>query len=400
MCATASDCGAGSCSNGAFFSPMCDENGLCIFFQQPCEPPLGCVGSEGCQMGCTSSDECASPSACSPDGGCVLAAGNECSSNAECASGSCVGGTGGSGGGGGPAFTGTCGASLGQGCPTTCAVGLVCNPNQVCKVSPGGACSSDDDCDEGRCLPAGTDAGAAQVCETPAGSPCTVMFSVCVAGASCTSATPAAPTQCLLVSGQPCLSAGDCASMTCTSGVCTGGPGSACATSNDCTAETTCVVQPGQTTGTCLVVTGATCSADAECSTGHCVAGACCGVTCKACQACGSDGMSCQGAMTGMACVANACVSVGGSGWFFSPGGVCDGLGDCQPTQAQSCGGFGCSANGCASSCSATVPCGPNATCVGTSCLLNDGQPCTQNADCATDDCAPVTNGTGKACAP
>ena len=104
MYAAGTVCGAGSCANGmAVSAPICNGNGSCEPGQSTACAPYTC-GDKVCLNSCTGSDQCASPNACSVEGGnvkgicgsskkpqgAVCASDSECDTNV-CAQGRCCG---------------------------------------------------------------------------------------------------------------------------------------------------------------------------------------------------------------------------------------------------------------------------------------------------------------------
>jgi Cellulose binding domain len=218
-----------------------------------------------------------------------------------------------------------------------------------------------------------------------------------------------------------CSGTGTCAAgttQTCNPYVC-GGSGSClstCATSNDCTAGNVC------TAASCgKKPLGATCAAPAECGSGLCEQGVCCGTactgTCKSCAltgsagtcsnvsagqdplsqctdagaaSCGTDG-TCDGAGacrlygTGTQCAGATC-----TGSTFTPPRNCNGVGACAAPAPSSCGNFLCdtAANVCKVTCTADADCVAPNVCTGGVCTKKPlGQTCAAGTECASGLC-------------
>ena len=172
---------------------------------------------------------------------------------------------------------------------------------------------------------------------------------------------------------------------------------------------------------------GASCAADNQCSSAHCVDGICCDKTCGGCKACtnaltgkedgvcdsvasgqdphdfcadetaskrcGNDGTcdgngTCRKVGTSHVCAAGSCSS---DGKVFTPTTTCDGKGECTIAAPQSCGEYQCANTGCAIVCD---PLSPDDKCVkGTYCNAAtktcaaqkpNGQPASQATECTS----------------
>jgi len=80
-----------------------------------------------------------------------------------------------------------------------------------------------------------------------------------------------------------------------------------------------------------LQIAGAACTADTQCSSGHCTDGFCCGVSlCPTCQSCGVPGAqgTCTNVAPGAADETGTCKNQGAA--TCGNDGVCDGNGACQ----------------------------------------------------------------------
>ena len=192
--------------------------------------------------------------------------------------------------------------------------------------------------------------------------------------------------------------------------------------------------------GTDVVMTlsnGSTCTADTQCTYGHCVDGLCCDTKCdgqcESCNengsvgtckvrtgaplttraACGGTGM-CRGQCDGSN---KACVPAGNSivctqasclNGTATPAAHCDGSGTCPPVTGTPCASNLCASDGiqCATSCTATSCatgsyCGATGACATTKGL---GSTCSSIAECTTGNCVggvccdSPCNGTCQAC--
>lgn len=167
--------------------------------------------------------------------------------------------------------------------------------------------------------------------------------------------------------GSPCTSGGQCATGYCADGVCCG---SACAAG--CQACT--LAKTGKPDGTCAPIAAAT-DPDGECPA---QAAACGNVG-------GCDGAgACRKQPTTVSCAAAVC-----AGSSFTPERRCDGLGQCAPAQATSCGLFRCNATGCPASCGGDGDCLPGSPCVGGACggKRANGAACTRTDECGSGYC-------------
>ncbi len=115
--------------------------------------------------------------------------------------------------------------------------------------------------------------------------------------------------------------------------------------------------------GHCLGVLADPCTANNECSSGHCVDGVCCETTCPdLCKACNVSGS------------AGTCGNIPfpGTDAMCSGTKVCDGTGQCDLANGQSCNpGHPCASGTCSSG----------------KCKSTTGQPCVMNADCVSAMC-------------
>jgi hypothetical protein len=154
-------------------------------------------------------------------------------------------------------------------------------------------------------------------------------------------------------------------------GDCDGDPATGC--------ETSLAADPqhcGSCTGTCQVANGSAVCANGSCTlvrcndcyTGCAGADTCDTNLCTDPMNCGGCGNSCATSTLGTACLSRQC--------------GCLTAGDCLPKAADHCDG-----NLCACSTSA-VPCPSSKTCTSGKCLLDQGQLCTTNSQCASGMCS------------
>ena len=392
----AQDCATAACADGQ----VCESNRCtelaCVGVQCPatqacragsCEE-LGCTGS-GCPDGGLACPEgqvldggvCVTAGETGQDGGtvcavgqvrdggaCVPAGGNRalgqgCAAGSDCASGFCADGLCCDGACAGDCVTcagltpGRCGpvseGNAEPGCGT-----YRCSAQGACLTActSGSECQAGASCKEGACVAPGLD-----------GSPCTLGLACasghCVEGLCCNTACDGACDRCDLPGSQgTCTPAplGSAGVPACVPYVCTGGAvcATSCASAMDCVTGLACVG------GQCIVprVNGEGCAVAAECGSGQCVDGVCCGTPC--------DG----------ACVA---CNLAGS------------LGTCAPHAAGEdpegeCGGGWCGGGAaCSADCSA-AGCKPGLACLGGTCVgtQGGGAPCSSGAQCQSGSCA------------
>jgi hypothetical protein len=250
-CTSNEDCTTGLCSAEG------ETPGVC-YCSDPDRPWIGCdcdTGTEspcggGTVVCCSTTDDpggpgvCTSDSVgCNPTGDCTQDPGQECSSDAECCTGTCQGGICACDDPdrpwvGCPCDTGTeAPCDGGVCCPTTTEPGGpgVCISNMascetVCTSDPGGECASDDDCCTGTC----SDEGVC-FCSDPdrpwIGCPCTTGTENPCDGALCcpTGSEPGGPGVCTSnMAG--CQTPGECTAS-----------GDACSTSDECCDELVCL---------------------------------------------------------------------------------------------------------------------------------------------------------------
>ena len=332
----------------------------------------------------------------------LVATGQPCSFDGDCSSSACVDGVCCEN-----ACPGTCKAcamtSTGQ-ADGTCALALAGkDPHNDCAAGTPEQCGDDGMCDgAGACRKYGT----GQVC----------------AAATC-AGTQFHPTQ-------TCTGTGTCATVApveCGAFACSAsGCAKPCTGDGDCPAQNYCVAS----SGLCKAkkINGDTCTLANECMSSQCADGFCCdaacAATCNACSnaktgqpnghcapipagqdpdnectagpACGLDG-TCNGSNGCRFTAANTpcgpAASCSGTS-VYTPVGSCDGVGACTPGTAQNCPGhFTCaSSTACRTTCalaSSMTDCTPGRYCSGSSCVLTKavGVACSANIECASGFC-------------
>lgn len=210
-----SSCGASTCSAGAFTgASYCDGMGLCVSPMPTSCAPYACnAAGNACATICAGDADCATPATCgsstntvNPPGSCgLIALGNRCATDAQCAMGSCI--------------DGVC-CSAGGPCGTCQSCAVPGHEGSCAPVPPGAPDPSATCTDEGGCGTTGRCDGAGACAFYPAGKVC--------AEAGCsldgTSYLPAAACK---GDGSPCTRP---AAVSCTPYVCTtegGAPGCA-----------------------------------------------------------------------------------------------------------------------------------------------------------------------------
>jgi len=291
----------------------------------------------------------------------------------------------------------------------------------------GNTCAGDADCYGGSCRDGfccDTKCGACRRCDGPgAGGVCAVVAGVAGGGTehdTCTGINACDPGgACKLKNGQKCTTGTECASGSCTEGLC-------CNTSCGQACET-CTVTPGTCTpspkgsggrvscgaGLCDGVTrvcSTACTGDADCSaSGWCGASTCVGTlaqgtACLRDRQCTSgscrDGFCCSADCSG-AC--ETCAKAKGA----SADGTCSPLP--ATTTPLACGGYACSgtSGACAKACATDAACGPGYYCDGALCqkARGLGEGCAKTTQCATGlscadgvCCNSACDGTCQAC--
>ena len=398
-------CNGASCSGDGVTlnkADTCNGLGQCVDNGMQSCVPATCA-QNACATMCTLDTQCASSAYCNGST-CVgkKADGLACGAGVQCLSGSCI--------------DGIC-------------CNLPCNgPCEACTaVKKGGG-------QDGTCGNIASGADPDNECTSQMSSMCGTT-GVCDGFGKCqlySSATVCAPPTCaangftLHKTNQcngngSCIVAGDqdCSPFACNGGACiaTCAVDSQCATGAYCSAPN-CLVKQAD---------GTTCSADKQCTNGHCADGVCCNTacagTCQACTAalkgfgqngtcdnilgntdpenecpdqgvssCGANGL-CNGAgacgkyASGTACVAAVCA---GDNITRINASTCNGSGTCQPNGTQSCNGYACSGGACLTSCSTDAQCAPTSYCNGVVCSAKkaNGNVCSNANECASSSCA------------
>ena len=400
-------CSVQSCAGSTLtLAGRCDGAGNCgTGSAQSCSPYT--CGGNSCQASCTTSADCTSGNVCTASScggkplGAACAAGTECDSRV-CAQGVCCSTT----------CNGTCMSCALSGTGGTCStVPAGQDPLGQCNNQGAPSCGTDGFCDgTGGCrrYASGT-ACAAAMCAAGSHTP----ERMCNGAGTCQAAT-----------------AISCGAYTCgTNGTCR----TACASDADCAAPNIC--NAGQCSKKPLA---AACTGAAECASGLCQQGVCCGSTCtgtcRSCAlagsagtctfvpvgadpleqctnngmpSCGTDG-SCDGAgacrlyAAGTTCAGAMC-----TGSTFTPARTCNGTGTCQTTSASSCDPYVCGATAaCRTACTSNADCTSPNSCVGGSCGKKPiGTTCAAAAECHSNlceqgvCCATTCAGTCRSCA-
>jgi hypothetical protein len=342
-----------------------------------------------------------------------LAVGQPCAGAGQCASGFCA--------------DGFCCATACTGlCLTCAAVGTVgtCTPAEV------GTDPRNDCADQG-----------AESCGTDG---------ACDGAGTCQFYPPGVTCQQAGCSGSTLTFAGRCDGL----GFCRSSPGESCAPydcgaqgqcSTSCTTAADCAGGVPCVGGSCgPKPIGASCAANSDCNSGICAQGTCCSTACTGiCQSCsllgsagactnvpagqdplaqcadsgasgcGTDGFcdgagKCQLYASGTMCGADSC-----TGSSETPGGRCDGVGDCVAGTVQSCSPYVCGTGGdCKTTCATNADCATGYTCKGSICCTGAGcggsalgTSCAAATDCASGFCqqgvccATSCTGTCQSCA-
>ncbi|MFO0593091.1 MAG: hypothetical protein U0441_36450 [Polyangiaceae bacterium] len=354
------DCGGGTC-------------GACPVGKQCGASDNNCVGTAYCDAGtcaakknngtgCVGANECSSGS-CADSVCCNSACGPTCFA--------CVGAKTGQ-------PTGTCAAITVNTDPDNeCAGTNVCDGSGACGKAQGAACAAGSECVSGNCVDGfccnNACSGTCKACSAAktggANGACanvtnnTDPDSECPGAVTCNGSGACAS---LLADGSACTVNGECANNHCTDSfccntTCTGlcqactaakkgsGSNGTCGPiashtdpDNECAGTLTC-----DGGGGCLKAQGVACGGNAECQTGFCVDGVCCGNvcngTCQTCNAAGSVGTcsaipagsdpanECNGAAPADLCNGGSGCGLGASGAACVPNavGVCAGPVDC-----------------------------------------------------------------------
>lgn len=242
ICTDDDDCCTGFCADG----------GVCAC-EDPSRPWIGCPCDPGSGGGCGGGSEvccatdgggvCTSASVgCNPTGGCTSDPGDECATDDDCCTGTCMSGVCACLDPSMPLVGCPCDGANPQSCGgggVTCCPDNICTHESVgcdpigCASNPGGACETDEDCCEGSC----SDQGVCY-CQDPArpqiGCSCTVgddsscgdnTLVCCPAvggGGVCVSGSVGCQIdECNAFAGDACASDADCCEGSCSdSGVC------------------------------------------------------------------------------------------------------------------------------------------------------------------------------------
>ncbi|HVT08857.1 MAG TPA: hypothetical protein VHO67_15470, partial [Polyangia bacterium] len=368
--AVGTTCDSEKCSAGVYTPPStCNATGQCVAGDaHPCAPYV-CNGSQ-CFSTCATNDQCKAPNSCVSNSCGLKVPPALCSSDAECATGFCSQGV---------CCNSRCDGKC-QSCALPTTAGTCTNvpagsvdPTATCQDQGTGTCGTNGKCDgNGTCqlYPQGTTCRGSSC---PAGSTTFTGVSACDGAGKCVTpnATPCFPYQC-------------------GAAVCK----NSCATDSDCAPPAVC-----SSTGSCgLKGDGQACAAAAECLSGFCAQGVCCGTACQgACQSCalpsalgtcsnvpfgasdpqgtchdmgnascGTDGFcngsgACRLYAGGTPCAAPSCPA--GTAMLTS-GRTCDGNGTCQPASNIAGAPFVCNgATACKAACTTDTDCQAPAIC-------------------------------------
>ncbi len=191
-CTTDSECYTGSCNGGSCEVPVptgdpCDsvedcasntavcEGGFCLeTISGPCQTVADCSGALVCdpvdstcrvEIGgaCTQIDDCTTGYACGSDSTCGLPLDAECLRDTEC----------------NPGLVCYCLDAKVEVCESGCDNTLYCDPPGICKIPPGGACTTTSECPEQYACD-----GICVFVPSPVGGPCRA-DSACEAGLVC-----------------------------------------------------------------------------------------------------------------------------------------------------------------------------------------------------------------------
>ncbi len=396
-------CQVASCA-GASVMPEAKCNGLgnCVLSSAfTCAPSI-CSGG-ACKTECASNADCIAPATCNDKSCGKRGPGQACASADQCGSGFCA--------------DGVC---CNQACSGQCRNCALANSRGQCVNVPAdtmdpriaaGVTNSSLVCkDEGMasCGTSGMCNGAGACSRYPSGT-------LCKAG-SCD------PVGNSSVAPSTCNGNGACLSpppLTCAPFRCSG---SRCA--DVCGGNTDCVSPNVCSGGSCgKKGNGQGCGASAECNSGHCEQGICCGTPCdKSCFSCALPGKegSCSAMVAGGldpkgVCKDNGAASCGTDGTCNGSGscrlynastmckgqscasGVttaaafCSGTGICIAGATRDCDPYECNTAGtaCFESCITATECkAPNSCALGNCGAKGIGAPCTLNSDCGSNFCA------------
>jgi hypothetical protein len=310
-CGTNNDCATGYYCDGANCVTTGSLGSLCTSASQ-C-PSGFCTDGVCCTVG-----SCASGTTCNAtkNGTCAKPNGSACKANTECGSGNCVDGYCCNSVCAGECEACDVGGSVGQ-CTTVAGP-----PHGARKACPGtGACQAQ--CDGSNRIACGTPPGTSTSCVAAAcASGVSTSIAYCDGAGNCGSPTtkPCVPYACDATTACKgfCTTTADCASgYACKSSVCVtqGGLGTICTADDQCTsghcvasgapgASVCCGVAScvagsacgdtaaGPAAGSCVKQDGQTCAANGDCASGYCVDGVCCDGACTGqCEACDVKGV-------------------------------------------------------------------------------------------------------------
>ena len=387
-------CAAPTCPAGTSTATsvrLCDGKGACQAATSiPCAPYL-CNGTTACKGACTSDADCLAPNICDPTTNlcgnkkrlgqaCLTTA--DCLTNNYCVDGVCCSAT----------ACSTCQACNVSGSAGNCTnVPLgVAEPHSLCAANP--PCGNTGACNG---------AGACQQAST----------GVSCGTASCAGSTFTPISHCNGSGGCAPATASSCGAYVCGTSACK----TTCAADADCVAPFTC-----QASNCALKPNGLACANAAQCISGYCTDGVCCGSTaCPLCQACNVNGNgSCAPIPAGVAAPANqcpasapcgntgacngagacqqaattvACGTASCTGMTATPVSHCDGAGNCATPVTMTCVPYICGTNACKSSCSADTDCVTGFYCTGTNGTCqpkkSSGASCAAGHECGTGNC-------------
>ncbi len=325
---------------------------------------------------------------------------------------------------------------------TPCGTGGICNGSGVCKKLNGQMCMLGSECSSANCIEGYCcDSTCTQTCKAcnVAGSLgiCTIVPAgytddTCASPKSCDGTQGGNSCRTKFPMGYPCTGGTQCGSGICVDGVCCNTSCSGtCKSCNVAGSVGTCANLPiGQDDGAlcsgsnscdgignCKKENGQGCSIGSDCLSGFCADGVCCNTGCLAnCQACNLTGNI------------GTCLNVP-AGADDSPNctgtNSCDGNGSCKKDNSQTCATGSeclstscidgvCCSTACLGTCQACNVAGSIGSCVNVHmgqedpvattactgvyscngagvCLLDPGQPCTNNAECASGVCNGAT---------
>jgi hypothetical protein len=373
--AAGTQCAPATCT-GSTQAPaaVCNGTGTCT---PPTTTSCGAYACDTtnkiCKITCTVDADCTAPNICNA-GTCTLAPlGHACTVAGACASGLCQQGVCCA-----STCSGTCASCALTGTLGTCTnIAAGTDPLNACTDATAATCGTDGTCDgSGKCrLYASGTVCAAQSCSGSTFTPARTCDGTGV---------------CKTVSSSLCTPyACDTTLNACKS---------SCGATTDCASPNTC----NTTTSSCgLLSTGATCTADAMCNSGHCAQGVCCATICTAnCSSCaiagslgtciavpagqdplnqctdataatcGTNGFcdgsgGCQKYASGTTCVAQTC-----STSTYHPASTCNTSGTCVTPATSSCTPFICGTNACKTACTTSADCISAAyMCAGGTCI-------------------------------